>query len=177
MYKIFVITLMGILLLGCIDSSSRPTDKQRTKGLVFDLSRGIHDFKTDNGYIPKDDKECIFKLLSVCGKNAPYLCNGRGTWKFVYIFAGGIFLFDAWDRQIRYIYVKDNNDNNEHFLVYSWGENRIDEKGKGDDIVKTDYVYWSEKDNSFIIDQEAKAAGIPTDEYRKTHPWPTEEKK
>ncbi|MFC1524962.1 HEAT repeat domain-containing protein [Planctomycetota bacterium] len=37
-----------------------------------------------------------------------------------------------------------------------------------------DYLYWSEKDGHFVIDQEAKAAGIPTEEYRKTHPWPEE---
>jgi hypothetical protein len=29
----------------------------------------------------------------------------------------------------------------------------------------------------FIVDEKAKAAGIPTDEYRKTHPWPKEENK
>jgi len=39
------------------------------------------------------------------------------------------------------------------------------------------YLYWTDKSNQFIIDQEAKAAGILTDEYRKTHPWPKEENK
>jgi hypothetical protein len=33
------------------------------------------------------------------------------------------------------------------------------------------YLYWSDGANQFVIDQEAKAAGIPTEEYRKTHPW------
>lgn len=32
------------------------------------------------------------------------------------------------------------------------------------------YLIWEE--NKFILDQEAQTAGIPTDEYRKTHPWP-----
>lgn len=35
-----------------------------------------------------------------------------------------------------------------------------------------DYLYWSEKDVHFVVDEEAKTAGIPTEEYRKTHPWP-----
>lgn len=40
-----------------------------------------------------------------------------------------------------------------------------------------DYLYWSDKENHFVIDEGAKAAGIPTEEYRKTHPWPKEENK
>jgi hypothetical protein len=40
-----------------------------------------------------------------------------------------------------------------------------------------DYLYWSDKDNHFVIDEEAKAAGIPTEEYRKNHPWHKEENK
>jgi hypothetical protein len=39
------------------------------------------------------------------------------------------------------------------------------------------YLYLSDKDNYFVIDEEAKAAGIPTEEYRKTYPWPTEPNK
>ncbi|MFA5795120.1 MAG: HEAT repeat domain-containing protein [Candidatus Brocadiia bacterium] len=38
------------------------------------------------------------------------------------------------------------------------------------------YLYWSEKEGHFVVDQEAKAAGIPTEEYRKTHPWSKEDK-
>jgi len=41
------------------------------------------------------------------------------------------------------------------------------------------YLYWVESilnDRCFAIDQEAKTAGIPTDEYRKTHPWPKDNK-
>jgi hypothetical protein len=34
------------------------------------------------------------------------------------------------------------------------------------------YLYWSEEEDHFVVDEEAKAAGIPTEEYRKTHPWP-----
>jgi hypothetical protein len=37
------------------------------------------------------------------------------------------------------------------------------------------YLYWSDEANHFVIDEEAKTAGIPTEEYRKTHPWPKEE--
>lgn len=36
------------------------------------------------------------------------------------------------------------------------------------------YLYWSDEANQFIVDQEAKAAGVPTDQYRKTHLWPKE---
>ncbi|MFA5794300.1 MAG: HEAT repeat domain-containing protein [Candidatus Brocadiia bacterium] len=36
------------------------------------------------------------------------------------------------------------------------------------------FLYWSDKVNNFIVDEEAKAVGIPTKEYRKTHPWPKE---
>jgi hypothetical protein len=39
-----------------------------------------------------------------------------------------------------------------------------------------DYLYWNNSINRFIIDDEAMAAGIPTDEYHKTHPWPKEDK-
>ncbi|MBI4707328.1 MAG: HEAT repeat domain-containing protein [Candidatus Omnitrophica bacterium] len=34
------------------------------------------------------------------------------------------------------------------------------------------YFHWDKKNSCFIIDEEAKKAGIPTEEYRKTHPWP-----
>jgi hypothetical protein len=41
-----------------------------------------------------------------------------------------------------------------------------------------DYIYvinqQSKSTFEFAIDHEAKAAGVPTDEYRKTHPWPAE---
>jgi len=37
-----------------------------------------------------------------------------------------------------------------------------------------DYLYWSDKENHFVVNEEAKKAGIPTEEYRKTHPWPKE---
>ena len=37
-----------------------------------------------------------------------------------------------------------------------------------------DYFYWSDAENHFVIDEKAKAIGIPTEEYRKTHPWPKE---
>lgn len=43
-----------------------------------------------------------------------------------------------------------------------WNENR-------------DYLYWSDKDNRFVTDEEAKKADVPTEEYRQTHPWPKEE--
>lgn len=39
-----------------------------------------------------------------------------------------------------------------------------------------DYIYWSDKENKSLIDEEAKKTGIPTDEYRKTHPWHKEDK-
>ncbi|MFC1524966.1 HEAT repeat domain-containing protein [Planctomycetota bacterium] len=39
-----------------------------------------------------------------------------------------------------------------------------------------DYICWSNEKDYFVIDQEAKTAGIPTDEYRKTHPWPKQDK-
>jgi hypothetical protein len=39
-----------------------------------------------------------------------------------------------------------------------------------------DYLYWNEKYKLFEIDKEAKKAGTPTKEYRKTHPWPKEKK-
>lgn len=38
-----------------------------------------------------------------------------------------------------------------------------------------DYLYWCEKTKHFVVDEEAKKAGIPTEEYRKTHPWPKEQ--
>jgi len=39
------------------------------------------------------------------------------------------------------------------------------------------FLYWSTEMGNFVvvIDEEAKAAGIPTEEYRKTHPWPAEQ--
>lgn len=47
------------------------------------------------------------------------------------------------------------------------------------------YLYWSSylsdvsdrKYYRYFIDKEAKKAGIPTEEYRKTYPWPKEKKK
>jgi hypothetical protein len=33
------------------------------------------------------------------------------------------------------------------------------------------YTIWDKKSNKFIMDEEAKTAGIWTDEYRKTHPY------
>lgn len=33
------------------------------------------------------------------------------------------------------------------------------------------YIVWSDSKNRFIIDEEAKRAGVPTDQYRKIHPW------
>jgi hypothetical protein len=48
------------------------------------------------------------------------------------------------------------------YLLKQWGESK-------------QYIYI---DRSFFeIDEEAKSAGISTDEYRKTHPWPKEEQK
>lgn len=38
------------------------------------------------------------------------------------------------------------------------------------------YLYWDNTKEIYLINQEAKAAGIPTEEYRKTHPWPTDNK-
>lgn len=43
-------------------------------------------------------------------------------------------------------------------------------------LVNKDFLYWDYDKTRFYIDDEAKTAGIPTDEYRKTHPWPKEEK-
>jgi hypothetical protein len=40
-----------------------------------------------------------------------------------------------------------------------------------------DYLFWDEQYNKYIVDEEAKISGIPTDEYRKTHPWPKEPNK
>jgi hypothetical protein len=34
------------------------------------------------------------------------------------------------------------------------------------------FLTWWERTNQFIVDEEAKNAGVPTDQYRKTHPWP-----
>jgi hypothetical protein len=34
-----------------------------------------------------------------------------------------------------------------------------------------DYLVWSDSLNRLVVDAEAKNAGIPTEEYRKTHPW------
>jgi hypothetical protein len=39
------------------------------------------------------------------------------------------------------------------------------------------YLYWSDKENHFVIDEDAEKAIIPTEEYRKTHPWLKEENK
>jgi len=39
-----------------------------------------------------------------------------------------------------------------------------------------EYIYWSDKEKKSLIDEEAKKAGISTGEYRKTHPWPKEDK-
>jgi len=39
------------------------------------------------------------------------------------------------------------------------------------------YAVWDEKTNKFKMDEEAKAAGVWTEEYRKIHPRPKEEKK
>lgn len=41
-----------------------------------------------------------------------------------------------------------------------------------------DSIYWQRYryGGNLLIDQESKAVGIPTDEYRKTHPWPKEDK-
>ena len=37
------------------------------------------------------------------------------------------------------------------------------------------YLDWNS--DKFIMDEEAKTAGIPTDKYRKTHPWPKDKDK
>lgn len=42
-------------------------------------------------------------------------------------------------------------------------------------FVNKDYLFYTTK--GFLLDEEAKKAGIPTEEYRKTHPWPKEENK
>ena len=36
------------------------------------------------------------------------------------------------------------------------------------------YLVWSDRLNHFVLDREAKAAKVPTVEYRKEHPWPQE---
>lgn len=38
------------------------------------------------------------------------------------------------------------------------------------------FLYWSNTKNTFLVDHEAKAAGIPTEQYRQSHPWPMEDK-
>jgi hypothetical protein len=40
--------------------------------------------------------------------------------------------------------------------------------------INKNYLFWDDKTNKFKMDEEAKAAFIWTDEYRKTHPWPKE---
>ena len=72
-----------------------------------------------------------------------------------------------------------NNDGQYYFIIYSYGENGIDEKGKGDDIRAPDYIpdyiYWSEKENCFLVDEQARESSIQ--EGRKIHPLPKQEDK
>jgi len=41
-------------------------------------------------------------------------------------------------------------------------------------LINKNYLVWDDKTHKFIMDEEAKAARIWTDEYRKTYPWPKE---
>ncbi|MFH1228395.1 MAG: hypothetical protein V1701_10915 [Planctomycetota bacterium] len=119
---------------------------------------------------PKDETEFLDKV-----KGTLFIDEFRKRKMSKKLNQGGYL--DRWERPIRYVYIKDDKDGGEHFLLYSYGKNGIDEKGKGDDLFSTDYVYWSEKERRFTIDYEAKAAGILTEEYRKIHPWPKQEDK
>ncbi|MFC1524968.1 hypothetical protein ACFL5I_01120 [Planctomycetota bacterium] len=262
-----------------------------TKQLLLGFSEGIGDFKYDHGYIPENNEELIYKLISTGGRHAPYICRGKiGVWNLCYYWEK-IGLLDPWNRSIEYVY-KKNNKGGESFWLYSWGPNKRDEKGEGDDIstfnlqkvlitlanhhvdeARKDYdeygsrfdsvmkeaqqlllmgektgieilveelafilndsakteisksyleniiklinqyvlkdftgydqkqvkliimwhqqnydsIYWDRKQGYFVEDHEAKAAGIPTKEYRsksgnppqedrKTHPWPKQDK-
>jgi hypothetical protein len=64
------------------------------------------------------------------------------------------------------------------------GRDEINKRWKQYIIENLNFFYWCtdtyDKEHPYYffvsIDQEAKAVGIPTEEYRKTHPWPNKDK-
>ncbi len=36
----------------------------------------------------------------------------------------------------------------------------------------SNYLVWSDRDSRLIVDEEARQARVPTEQYRKAHPWP-----
>ncbi|MBI5779454.1 MAG: hypothetical protein HZA49_08365 [Planctomycetes bacterium] len=51
-------------------------------------------------------------------------------------------------------------------------ENKIDNKFIKWWEENNKYLYWSSEEYRFVVDAEAKQAEVPTEEYRKTNPWP-----
>jgi hypothetical protein len=120
-------------------------------------------YREEKGHLPKSENELVTQAMS--DDIQTHLKTG-----FAKKINNKIYYLDEWKRPIKYVYVKNQDD--ESCLIYSYGQNGLDEKAKGDDVSYFEYVYWSDEASQFVIDSDAKSAGIPTDEYRKTHPWP-----
>ena len=137
----------------------------RTRTKLMGIFGYVQRYREEKGYLPKSKDELFTQVMS----DDIQIQLETGFAKKI---NNKIYYLDEWERPIEYVYVK--NQDSESCLIYSYGQNGIDEKTKGDDVCYFEYVYWSDEANQFVIDSGAKSAGIPTDEYRKTHPWPNE---
>ena len=82
----------------------------------------LRDFVSDNSLLPENEKEFTRRIDYSLERETE-----------------GIGVFDAWGNPYRYVREEGEN-HKQSYLIYSYGENGTDEKGKGDDISITGSV-------------------------------------
>lgn len=86
---------------------------KRTQGALVSMGQGLHDYKIARGYYPDDARNLTSKYLRAVPR-------------------------DGWGGDL--MYHPRSADGMRPFVLYSFGRNQIDERGRGDDI-----DFWSEE--------------------------------
>lgn len=108
---------------------------------ILDLVEvALLNYARDNNSLPIEENKLIWILCNE-GKNPPYInlhkikvdiaCHPQGK---------EIFIFDGWGNPLRYKYLGKNSIGEEGFMIYSYGFNRVDENGEGDDLYRIRYI-------------------------------------
>ncbi|NQT21241.1 MAG: type II secretion system protein GspG [Planctomycetes bacterium] len=116
-----IMALMVGIAIPVVGASLRATEASETKNTMKALAEGIENFYQDTDIFPTVLEELVTTKKKVTGWSGPYVNEGfSGSKDNIY--------YDAWQNLFQYQATTSTA------TVRSWGPNRKEEKGGGDDI-------------------------------------------
>jgi general secretion pathway protein G len=160
---IVVMVILSMLAAGIIPSITTQIRREKikeTKDEIMDLHNALIEYYKDLDTFPQSPGD----LKALEEQNQVYPVSYRSRWDGPYIrskFKSYDYEKDAWDNNYKYSYTP----NNTYCNIYSYGPNKQDENGGGDDIFHTVEANVIRKQKIYKVKEELEVIKKAAQQY------------